>query len=184
MSLECFFCGYDIKTMNAPPQEKKRKREDGNESGSSERITITQLTPSQLIGKNCVLCNTKRSPKSCGMPHIHVGQYRKVLICKKGHLVDPNERSQAQDILTQILDAIKKDGDGDVDVFTNGSEGDNSNSDGDEPGSRLQCAGFRDTASEKNCDQTGDRLLFTVEENFCRPSHLLRRLLVHNCAHK
>jgi hypothetical protein len=170
-------------TPTTLPPEKKQKQGE-----SAHQTSIAELSPAQLMGKKCILCNMKRTPKTAGIPHIYIGNYQKILLCKKGHLVDTEECSNVQHILTQLITTMKTNGDGNIDIFTNRSEDkaptDNEDKDNSADG-RTKCTGFLTTASKKKCSWPTEHLLFTVEEkkrHFCRPSHLLHHLLIHNCA--
>ncbi len=71
-------------------EEQKQQREEKKKI-PIEYLTILQslpkLTQNQMEGKNCVVCEAYRAPKSCTIPHIHIGDYRTFMVCKKTHLV-------------------------------------------------------------------------------------------------
>src|SRR4051812_1701950 len=76
-----------------PNKKIKVEPEASNETKDARPKVETPV----LQGKCCIFCNKKGSQTP--FPTIHIGQFRKVVICKKAHLVDPEDK--------HLMDAVQ-----------------------------------------------------------------------------
>jgi hypothetical protein len=165
------------RTTLLQPSEKKRKTTDSSQpAGEDPLANLALLSPNRLIGKGCLLCGTKRSSASTGIPLIHVGQHRLVSICKKGHLSNENDCARTIQLLNAMATEIEKEGDKNINVFTNGSgdegegEDEGEEEEATEEGKRT-CHGLLNTTEKAKCTNTTPGLLFITEcdctKHFC-----------------
>jgi hypothetical protein len=45
------------------------------------------ISTNKMLGKYCIIYNAYKS-KSVAIPYIHIGKFRKFILCKKSHLID------------------------------------------------------------------------------------------------
>jgi hypothetical protein len=161
-----------IPPPQSPSPSKSVTPSNTSPKASSTNIAIPKLSTDKLMGKECLLCEQKRTPKVSGIPFLHIGQYRKFQICKKGHLTDEEDSSKILAFLNDELAILKDCGDTKSSVLADGS------SDEETPDNSGNCAGFHKPEDTESCNEKADGLLWveTAKESkiFCKPTHMLR----------
>jgi hypothetical protein len=59
-----------------------------------------------LMAKDCAVCGNRRSSNAVSLPLICIGKYRKIMICKKVHLTDPEESTALADFIDKTVNDI------------------------------------------------------------------------------
>jgi len=77
-----------------------------------------------LQGKECAVCGAKKSGRSITLPRVHIGQFRQLIICRKGHLTKERDSLlKLEKIINREMEEINKNGDRMTDEIIEGSEG-------------------------------------------------------------
>lgn len=157
-----------------PGDELKKQKEE-------KKTTTKKLLHSQLAGKSCLLCKTKRSPSNSHIPLISVGKYKTVLLCKKSHLTDEQDSARIVEFLDDEVTRIRETGDSRSNILQERSEDETE----EEHQEENHCSGYLDLDGERCNLGTDDSLSVEYKKKkyfFCKGSHLVRFLLFHICA--
>lgn len=79
-----------------------------------------EIDQARLTGLRCLFCPTSRSSSSAGIPEIHVGEYRKFVLCKKQHIKEM-DWAVFEEIIEQELQPMRDHGDTPLSKYLNGS---------------------------------------------------------------
>jgi len=100
-----------------------------------------------LQGKECAVCSAKNSRRSVTLPHVHIGQFRQLIICRKGHLTKEHDSLlKLEKIIDREMEEIKKNGDRMTDEIIQGSEGEEA--EGAVSAEPCECYGFSNLSGD------------------------------------
>jgi hypothetical protein len=177
----------------------KRKSESHSEK-SNKRLDIeVEIAPQlgkidtiRLQGKACIFCGTKKSASNAAFDYIHLGQYRKLMICKKSHLIEESKDNELsltkfQVIIDEELALIKENGDSKTNMLMSGSQEEIHGEESIGINRDIKCCGFCNLENLEECTRMGSIYFYIDGSNgkkhFCKASHLVRYLVHHHCAH-